>query len=166
MLFIGSNLGNLNDIEAKNFIQRLSSALNPGDYLLLGLDMIKSDQIVLPAYSDAAGVTAEFNLNLLSRINRELDANFDIGSFKHVAEYQESEGFARSYLQSLKNQTVTLGVSGDQFSFQQGEKIHTEISRKYSDELLAELIEGCELTLKRKFTDIKGYFADYLLQKN
>ena len=166
VLFIGSNLGNLDDTQAKSFIQRLSNTLNPGDYLLLGLDMIKPEQIVLPAYSDAAGITAEFNLNLLRRINRELDANFDLGSFKHVAEYQESEGFARSYLQSLKHQTVTLGASGDQFTFQQGEKIHTEISRKYSDELLAELIQGCQLTLERKFTDTKGYFADYLLQKS
>ena len=166
VLFIGSNLGNLDDTQAQAFIQRLSDTLNPGDYLLLGLDMIKSDSVVLPAYSDAAGITAEFNLNLLRRINRELDADFDLGNFKHVAEYQESNGYAKSYLQSLKLQTVTLGSSGDRFIFVEGEKIHTEISRKYSDELLAELIQGCQLTLEQKFTDSKGYFADYLLKKN
>ena len=166
VLFIGSNLGNLDDMQAKSFIQRLSHTLNPGDYLLLGLDLIKSERIVLPAYSDAAGITAQFNLNLLRRINRELDADFDLKSFKHVAKYEESEGYAKSYLESLKPQTVTLGVSGDQFRFEKGEQIHTEISRKYSDSLLAELIQGCQLTLTRKFTDPKGYFADYLLKKN
>lgn len=165
VLFLGSNLGNMTDDEAINFLKQLSNNLNTNDKLLLGLDLIKSEEIVLPAYSDKAGITKSFNLNLLSRINHELQANFDISSFNHLATYTEEEGIAKSFLVSEKNQKVTIESLNKTFLFSKNEKIHTEISRKYNDEILNRILDKSTLKIENKFTDAKGFFADYILTK-
>jgi len=108
VLFIGSNLGNLSDELANNFLKSLSSYLKEGDKVLLGLDLIKSADIVLPAYNDAAGITRDFNLNLLTRINRELGGDFKVENFSHQPKYSEETGITESFIKSDIAQTVTI----------------------------------------------------------
>ena len=114
ILFLGSNIGNMSDEQAKLFIASLSRNLNKGDKIVLGVDLIKAKEVVLPAYNDAAGITRDFNLNLLERMNRELDADFDLSAFVHDPEYHESEGIAKSFLKSTKQQVVTIRSIGKQ----------------------------------------------------
>ena len=165
ILFIGSNLGNMVDETAKIFLHKIADHLKPNEKLLLGVDQIKSKDIVLPAYNDAAGITSSFNLNLLKRMNRELGANFQLENFVHAPEYTEEEGIAKSFLKSLKKQSVHIKDLGHSFNFEENELIHTEISRKYNDQLLNDLIGGSNLEISHKFLDSRKYFADYILTK-
>ncbi len=165
LLFLGSNIGNMTDDRAAGFLKRVSDVLHTGDTLLLGVDLIKSRNIVFPAYNDPAGLTRAFNLNLLSRINRELGGNFDLDSFEHRSEYTEEEGIAKSFLMSTCNQAVTISSIAKTFHFGEGERIHTEISRKYNDEVLNRILKDTALKVKGKLTDQEGYFADYILER-
>lgn len=165
-LFLGSNLGNMSDELAQSFLEALGHHLNDGDKLLLGLDLIKSPEIVIPAYSDSAGITAEFNLNLLRRINRELGGDFNPDQFRHLVHYTEEEGIIKSCLESTEDQTVTISALDESFHFEKGERIHTEISRKYSDDLLELFLLETPLTIIDRFTDKDEYFADYILVKD
>jgi len=166
VLFLGSNLGNMTDQLAAEFIYKLGVNLKKNDILFLGLDLIKSTDIVLPAYSDDKGVTKAFNINLLSRINNELGGNFKIDTFTHLAKYTEEEGIAKSYLVSTVEQTVSLNGSGKIYHFAQGEKIHTEISRKYNDEIISNIIKNTDFKIINKLIDSKAYFADYILKRD
>ena len=161
VLVLGSNIGNLSDTEAAAFIERLSANLNPGDKILLGVDLIKPKAIVLPAYSDGQGVTAAFNLNLLDRINRELGADFDLSQFEHRATYEETEGVARSYLVSKTEQTVTIQEQA--FDFKEGESIHMEISRKYNDNVINGILRNTGIHILSRIMDSQQLFADYVL---
>lgn len=163
ILVLGSNIGNLTDAEASEFIYELGSSLRPGDKIVLGVDLIKPKSIVLPAYSDAQGITARFNLNLLDRINCELGGNFDREQFLHRASYDETEGIAKSYLVSQKNQTVL--VNGHPFYFDKAESIHTEISRKYNDEIIKSVLKHTGIHVEAKITDSQNLFADYVLNR-
>ncbi|AEA45809.1 L-histidine N(alpha)-methyltransferase [Fluviicola taffensis] len=165
ILFLGSNIGNMSDEQAKSFIASLSQNLNPGDKLVLGVDLIKEKEIVLPAYNDAAGITRDFNLNLLERINRELKANFDLAHFVHDPEYTESEGIAKSFLKSTKRQVVKIESIEKSFVFEENERIHTEISRKYNDQILANIIGKSPLEVQDCFTDQKSLFGDYIINR-
>ncbi|NLS11984.1 L-histidine N(alpha)-methyltransferase [Vibrio sp. SM6] len=165
LLFLGSNLGNMSDELATEFIHSLGVNLNLGDKILLGVDIIKPASVVLPAYNDAQGVTRAFNLNLLHRINTELGANFDLSCFEHTPEYSEDEGIAKSYLTSLVSQTVSIKAIGKDYHFESGEKIHTEISRKYDDKILSHILKTTRFSITDKFTDSKGYFCDYILTR-
>ena len=166
ILFIGSNLGNMEDEIAKGFLSKIASHLKRNEKLLLGVDLVKSKEIVLPAYNDAAGITRDFNLNLLKRINRELEADFDLENFEHAPEYTEDEGIAKSFLRSKKKQTVFIKELNESFDFEENELIHTEISRKYNDEILGNLIQDSGLKITHQFLDSKKYFADYILTKS
>lgn len=166
VLFLGSNIGNMSDEEASAFIYKLGSNLKPNDKLLLGVDLIKSESIVGPAYDDAAGITKKFNMNLLSRINTELDGNFNLDGFVHKPEYSETDGIAKSFLQSTKNQTVKINGNKNTYFFRKGEKIATEISRKYNDAIVNEIIKETDFEIYGKLTDSKKYFVDYLLIRN
>ena len=165
LFFLGSNIGNLTDQQATEFIYKLGANLRPDDRLFLGVDLIKPVSIVLPAYDDPAGLTRAFNLNLLVRINEELGGNFNLNTFMHQAEYTMESGIAESYLVSTKDQTVTLNGSERTFQFSKGEKIQTEISRKYNDEIIAKIIQHTDFQITRKLTDGRGYFADYILKR-
>ncbi len=165
VLFLGSNLGNLVDVEARRFLMQLSELLHAGDSVLLGLDLIKPASVVLPAYNDAAGITRAFNLNLLARINRELGGDFDLERWEHRPSYDEREGVARSALVSVIQQSVRVDALEQSFDFDAGEPIHTEISRKYSAEILREILKGSGLELERIFLDSRAYFGDFLLRK-
>jgi dimethylhistidine N-methyltransferase len=164
LLFLGSNIGNQSDAAAARFIAELASYLNEGDQLLLGVDLIKDPSIVLPAYNDAAGITAEFNLNLLRRINRELGADFDLEKFRHAPVYSKEEHAAKSYIESLEEQQVHIQALDQSFHFNKGEKIHTEISKKYDDEILEKIVEGSRFHIATKVTDSKHWFANYILR--
>jgi L-histidine N-alpha-methyltransferase len=166
VLFLGSNIGNMNDEMASKFIYNLGVNLQPGDKILMGIDLIKAENIVLPAYNDKQGITAKFNLNLLDRINNELGGNFNVNQFEHLPEYNEKEGVARSYIVSTTNQTVEIEATGNSYSFAKGEKIHTEISRKYNDQLVENIIANTDFSLQTKILDSKAYFADYILKRN
>lgn len=165
ILFLGSNIGNMSDAQASQFIYNLGRNLQKGDTLLLGVDLIKPKEIVLPAYNDQQGITAAFNLNLLHRINKELGGSFNLKQFIHQPEYNEQEGIAKSYIVSTTKQTVEIKAIGKHFDFLEGEKIHTEISRKYNDKLIQKIISPTDFRLKTKIMDSKSYFADYILTK-
>lgn len=165
ILFIGSNLGNMEDETAKEFIYNISKHLKRGEKLLLGLDLKKSSEIVFPAYNDAAGITRDFNLNLLHRINYELGGDFNLNNFEHAPEYSEEEGIAKSFLRSTCRQSVFIRDLAKTFEFEAGEKIHTEISRKYNDKILKDLLSNNSLEITDKFLDSNQFFADYILTK-
>ncbi|MFT4629713.1 MAG: L-histidine N-alpha-methyltransferase [Cryomorphaceae bacterium] len=163
VFFLGSNLGNYPDQQAADFVYQLGSNMHPGDILVLGLDLKKPSEQVLPAYNDKDGVTRDFNFNLLSRINRELGANFSLDAFAHRPEYCEQTGVASSYLESLADQQVSIDKLAKTFQFQKGEKIQLEISRKYSDEVFNDIIAKSDFQIIGKVLDEKQYFAEYIL---
>ena len=165
ILFIGSNLGNMEDEVAKKFLLKIAQHLKTNEKLLLGLDLMKSRDIILPAYNDAAGITRDFNLNLLTRINNELGGNFNLENFEHAPEYSEEEGIAKSFLKSKTQQTVYFSALERSFEFEKDELIHTEISRKYNDEILGDLLQNTQLEISQKFLDSQEYFADYIITK-
>lgn len=165
ILFLGSNLGNLSDAQAEDFLSKLSDSLRQNDKVLLGLDLIKSRDIVLPAYNDSQGITKRFNLNLLDRINNELGADFNTNAFIHQPEYTEEEGIARSYIVSTTNQNVTVKSLNKTFHFMEGERVHTETSRKYNDSILNSYLKNTSLQVMDKLMDSNTYFADYILDK-
>lgn len=139
--------------------------MNPKDKLLLGVDLKKDPNIILPAYNDAQGITKAFNLNLLTRINKELGGNFDINRFDHKPRYNEDAGMAESYIESLTDQDVSITATGKTYHFSKGEQIHMEISRKYDEATVNDIIGDTGLYIKQKFTDSRQYFADFLLEK-
>lgn len=165
VFFLGSNLGNMTDKEASSFISKLSLNLRNNDKLLIGLDLIKSADIVLPAYNDSEGVTRAFNMNLLSRINNELGGDFNIDTFIHKPTYTTKTGIAQSCLVSTIDQTLTLSSTGKTYKFIEGEEIQTEISRKYNNEILTRIVEDTDFKITKKLTDKKGYFANYILHR-
>ncbi|HZP08402.1 L-histidine N(alpha)-methyltransferase [Methyloceanibacter sp.] len=128
--FSGSTIGNLTHDEARAFLANAARLLGKGSLFLIGVDLKKSLSVLLPAYNDAKGVTAAFNLNLLARINRELGGDFDLSRFAHEAVYNERHGRIEMYLVSLVRQTAR--VLGNPFAFAEGERIHTENSHKYT----------------------------------
>ena len=165
ILFFGSNIGNLSEELAQIFMQSLSEKMMVGDKILLGLDLKKSASIILPAYNDSKGITSAFNLNLLDRMNNELEANFDLNNFKHEPLYDEEIGEARSYLTSLKKQQVHFHSINKSFQFEEGEQILTEISQKYDDQKLIRILSQTGIEIVKKYTDEQNQFADYLLEK-
>lgn len=165
VLFLGSNIGNMNDEMASKFIYNLGANLQTGDKILLGVDLIKVQEIVLPAYNDKQGITAKFNMNLLNRINQELGGNFNLNHFDHQPEYTENEGIAKSFIVSITNQTVEIKATGNSYTFIKGEKTHTEISRKYNNAIIEKIIANTDFIITNKIMDSKEYFADYILER-
>jgi dimethylhistidine N-methyltransferase len=165
VLFLGSNIGNQSDEQAAAFMYSLGANLTSGDRVVLGADLIKSVDVVLPAYNDAQGVTKAFNLNLLTRINRELSGDFDISQFEHAPEYTEQEGIAKSYIQSKIDQTVTIEATGKSYHFAKGERVHVEISRKYNEAVLAKILKDTDFSVVDCLKDSKAYYGDFILER-
>lgn len=165
ILFLGSTIGNFSRDEANHFMLRLAGIMRTGDTLMVGCDLRKHPQVIAGAYDDSEGVTAQFNLNLLERMNREMDARFDVNSFSHYPIYDPEAGEARSYLVSHKQQTVFVGALGRYFDFGAGEIIHTEISRKFTETDIEKLASYAGLKIRDSFYDAKHYFMDVLMQK-
>ena len=160
--FSGSTIGNLTHEEANGFLRNAAQLLGPGSTFLIGVDLKKRLDILLPAYDDDDGVTASFSLNLLTRINRELDGDFDTTRFAHVALYNTDKGRIEIYLESLADQAVH--VRGNGFAFQKGERIHTENSHKYSVPEFRSLAEGAGWTPVKVWTDDDQLFSLHLLR--
>ena len=139
--------------------------MNSHDKLLIGFDLKKDPDAIFQAYNDPHGYTKEFNMNLLRRINRELGGNFNVDNFKHTPVYNQEEGIAYSYLESLCNQEVYIEFIGKSFSFYKGERIHTEISRKYDLQIINKIASETGLAIKNTFYDSRQYFVDVLFEK-
>jgi dimethylhistidine N-methyltransferase len=162
VLFLGSTIGNLDPAAALAMLSALRAVLRPGDALFLGADLRKPASVLLPAYDDALGVTAAFNLNLLARINRELGGHFDLASFAHRAVWNEEHGRIEMHLISRVAQQVRIDALDLTVSFAEGESIHTENSHKYDAAALAALAAGAGFAIERQWTDARGWFADVL----
>ena len=163
VLYIGSSIGNFEPQEARLLLERVRAALAPGDSILLGVDLVKDEQVLLPAYDDAAGVTAEFNRNILKRINRELGARFDVDAFAHRAVWNPSASRMEMHLESLREQTVLLPSPDPDFElrirFDAGETIHTENSYKYRPGQPQAMLKAAGFTPSHTWTDERGWFA-------
>lgn len=164
VLFLGANIGNLDRQQARDFLRQLHDALNPGDYLLIGFDLKKDPAVILNAYNDAAGITAEFNLNLLRRINRELDADFNLSAFKHWESYNPATGETKSYIVSTQAQTVHIGLIGLEVEFEAWEAVDVELSLKYSRSEIEALAAEAGFAQLQIFSDGRNYFVDSLWQ--
>src|SRR5215467_11637491 len=155
--FPGSTIGNFEPHEAAGFLRNAANILGKGAILFVGVDLIKSVDVLNAAYNDAEGVTAQFNLNLLTRINRELGGTFRLDSFEHHAFYNRERHRVEMHHASLKRQKVK--VAGETIDFRAGETIHTENSYKYSVESLAALARGVGWLPARAWTDSQKYFS-------
>jgi L-histidine N-alpha-methyltransferase len=164
ILWLGSNIGNFDRPDAARFLSQVRATMTAADRLLIGVDLRKDKTILEAAYDDAAGVTAAFNLNLLARINRELDANFDLHAFRHCAIYEEAAGRIEMYLVSTRAQRVRIGRLGLGIAFSEGEMVHTENSYKYSPAEIADLGAAAELVIEHSYSDAEGRFCLCLLR--
>lgn len=158
-LFLGSNIGNFNSAESLNFLREVRKVLRAEDGLLIGVDLKKSTDVLIPAYDDALGVTAAFNRNLLVRINRELAANFEINKFQHRAIYNEELGRVEAHLVSTEKQLVRINALDLEIRFEQGETIHTENSYKFDLAQLAALAETTGFSLEKSWFDRARRFS-------
>lgn len=159
LLYIGSSIGNFEPRAAEQLLQRLRAGLGPGDGLLLGADLIKDEAALLAAYNDAAGVTAAFNRNVLVRLNRELDANFDPEAFAHHAIWNASESRIEMHLESRVAQRVRLAALDLEVDFAAGETIHTENSYKYAPGAAQAMLANAGFSPVGRWTDARGWFA-------
>ncbi|MFD2144129.1 L-histidine N(alpha)-methyltransferase [Mucilaginibacter antarcticus] len=158
VLFMGSNIGNMPVNEAVEFCKVLRNHLEHGDMAVIGFDLKKSPKTILAAYNDQGGITKRFNLNLLHRINRELDGNFDVSQFDHYATYDPETGACKSYLISQKEQTVTIG--NQTIYFAKDEHIYMEISQKFTITQTDQMAASSGFKPVDRFFDIKKWFVD------
>lgn len=166
ILFLGSNIGNLLHENAIEFLSQIKAYMQPNDLLFIGFDQKKNPQTILDAYNDSAGITAAFNKNLLVRINKELDANFEVDSFTHWEVYDPESGTAKSYLVAKSPQEVRIEKLNLDISFDAWETIHTEISQKYDDKTVHWLAEQSGLKVVEEFSDQQHYYKNYLFTKS
>ncbi|MBE7641022.1 L-histidine N(alpha)-methyltransferase [Salegentibacter sp. BLCTC] len=165
ILVLGSNIGNLLHENAINFLRNIQKAMNFEDRLFMGFDQKKDPQKILDAYNDKTGITEAFNKNLLARINKELDANFNLGNFKHWETYDPETGTAKSYLVSRVKQKVAIKKLELEVCFDAWESIHTEISQKYDDAVVAWLAKEAGLEIQTSFQDQDNWFKNYVFRK-
>jgi dimethylhistidine N-methyltransferase len=163
VLFLGSTIGNFDRDAAERFLTEVRRILFPGDALLLGTDLEKPLPQLLAAYDDSIGATAAFNLNLLARINRELDADFDLASFRHEARYNAAERRVEMHLRSTRDQIVHIPRSGCSISFRKDETIWTESSHKYRAEDISGMAERNGFRCDSQWIDMEWPFAESLL---
>ncbi len=164
-LFLGGNIGNYKKEEAFDLLQKFASGMKKGDKLLMGIDLQKSPRIIQKAYDDPHGITKAFNMNLLRRINRELEADIALDQFDFYCNYNPENGEVNSYLYSLARQRFYSRVLNKTFTFKKDEMIRTELSKKYSFEEIEELAERLDFKVVENFLDSKHYFTDSLWEK-
>lgn len=160
--FPGSSIGNFDPPAAVDFLKSITELVGPGGYLLIGVDLKKNRAILEAAYDDASGITAQFNLNLLRRINRELAADFNVDAWRHKALYNETLGRIEMHLVSDKDQIVS--INDQSFSFKQGEIIHTENSYKYTTEEFTNLAKQAGFNSNALWMDPQRLFSVFLFQ--
>ncbi len=162
VLYIGSSMGNFEPREAMEILRNLRKSLAPGDTLLLGLDMAKDPKVLLAAYDDADGVTAAFNKNMLQRINRELNGNFNLDDFQHVALWNEAESRIEMHLRSLKKQSVSIRALGLTVQFADSELLHTENSYKFGLPMVSNILKSGGFAIKQSWFDSNQWFGVHL----
>ena len=165
ILFLGSNIGNMFPDEATTFCRTLHHLMGPMDLLLMGVDLKKNPRTILRAYDDEEGLTRDFNLNLLHRINEELNANFCVDDFEHYQTYDPETGSCKSYLISAKSQKVRIGPDREVFSFKRDESIFMEVSQKYDSRSLRALANSSGFLYVEQFYDPDEWFTDVLWLK-
>jgi dimethylhistidine N-methyltransferase len=166
IIFLGSSFGNFTADEGKEFLENINSTMKKGDLFLIGLDIVKNKMILENAYNDSQGITAQFNLNVLSRINDELDANFNLNNFAHHAIYNENDQRIEMYLKSLVNQSVIISKANISLTLKKNELIHTEHSHKYKLSQIRELMHQTGFSIKNTWLDENDHFALTLVSKN
>ncbi|MCM4157960.1 L-histidine N(alpha)-methyltransferase [Gramella sp. AN32] len=166
ILFLGASIGNFSRTEAEDFFKQISRQMNAEDLLCIGFDLKKDTQIILDAYNDARGITKKFNLNLLTKINREFNADFKTDTFEHVPSYDPHSGEARSALRSKFNQKIAIQKLGVVIELKEGELIHTEISKKYALSEIKSLAENSGFQIVENLFDKHHYFTNSVWRKN
>jgi L-histidine N-alpha-methyltransferase len=162
VLYLGSSIGNFDGKDAVALLRKVQGHLSPGDALLLGTDMVKPAEILVPAYDDAQGVTAQFNKNILHRLNREFDGNFDLDSFRHIAEWNPAKSRMEIYLESTRPQIALLRTLGLRVRLAAGERIHTENSYKYTVPMVERLLCASGFKLEKTWYDQREWFGLHL----
>ena len=162
-LFLGSTLGNFNNKIAINFLENIANLMNKEDSFLLGVDKVKDEKIINSAYNDSKGITKKFNKNILKVINKEYKLNFNEKNFLHNAKFNSEKSQIEMYLESTVDHSVKL-PNDENLNIEKGEKILTEISRKFSEKTLRDLFNKANLEIKKSYTDNKKYFSLYLLK--
>jgi L-histidine Nalpha-methyltransferase len=158
-LYIGSSIGNFAPEEARTILRDLRGQLQSGDALLLGVDMVKDEPTLLAAYDDRDGVTAEFNLNMLHRLNRELDADFDPEMFRHRVFWNTVQSRIEMHLESTRDQRVRIAAAQLEVYFKEGERIHTENSYKFTDATIRILLSDGGFEVEQTWTDERGWYS-------
>ncbi len=166
IIFLGSSFGNFSPDDGKIFLKKIFSTMKQGDLFLIGLDLVKDKTILESAYDDSQGITAKFNLNVLSRINDELDADFIINNFSHYSVYNENDQRIEMNLKSLISQSVIIKKSNLSLNLDEGELIHTEYSHKYKPSQIKSLLVDVGFKIKNMWLDDKKYFSLTLVSKN
>ena len=165
IIFLGSSFGNFPPKDGSEFLQKINSTMKTRDLFLIGLDLVKDKKILEPAYDDSQGITAKFNLNVLSRINNELDGDFDLQNFKHRAVYNEADQRIEMYLESTVNQSAVLSKPNLVLNFKKDELIHTEYSHKFRVSQIRELLDDTGFKIEHIWLDDDKYFALTLASK-
>ncbi len=163
--FLGSSFGNFNKVNGSIFLKRIHDLMKSSDYFLIGLDLKKDSNVLFNAYNDKKGLTAQFNLNVLERINRELDGNFEISQFVHKAYFNESKGRIEMYLCSQSNQTVVIPKASLSLKLFKNELIHTENSYKFTISQIDTMFEKADLDIIQLWFDAKKYFVLILAKR-
>lgn len=164
IIFFGSSIGNFEINEARDFLKAVRLNMNDKDYLLVGFDMIKDEFLIEPAYNDKAGYTAQFNLNLLTRMNRELGCNFDLHEYVHYAFFNKEKDRMEMHLKSKSDQEVRISGYDKIFHIPQGETIHTESSYKYSEDKIQRLAIRSGFSIEKIFSDNNNWFNLVMLK--
>jgi len=159
ILFLGSSIGNFSGEERISFMKMLGRYMNESDRLLIGFDLIKDKEVLESAYNDSRGYTAQFNLNLLHRINSELEANFDTDEFEHLAFFNEKESRIEMHLKARSEMTVEINGIKEKIFFKKEEMIHTENSYKFNYEMIKELADNSGLEFSDHYTDEREFFS-------
>lgn len=164
IVFLGSSIGNFDLKHAGDFLGKISACMGSGDTLLIGFDLVKDEDILNAAYNDKEGVTAEFNLNLLRRINREFGSDIDINNFEHNAFFNQAKSRIEMHLISKCDQSFSLNGSGN-ILIKRNETIHTENSYKFTDEMINDLASSAGLKIKKSWKDKNNYFELCLMAR-
>lgn len=158
-VFFGSTLGNFKEDESDIFLKSVAGSMGKGDRFLLGIDMLKPRDILERAYNDSSGVTAEFNKNILNVLNRELEADFDLDNFDHRAVFNAEEGRIEMYLQANVDVVAEIGALGLTVELEEGERILTEVCRKFTKGSVDQMAFNAGLNVTKWFSDPKGWFS-------
>jgi L-histidine N-alpha-methyltransferase len=162
VLYLGSSIGNFDPGPAVSMLAGVCQELSAGDSLLLGTDMVKDPAIMIPAYDDAQGITAQFNKNILGHLNRELGAGFNLDAFRHIARWNSLQSRMEMHLESVVRQTVEIELLQSRFKFAAGERIHTEDSHKYTMKMVNKMLKAAGFSLDQTWFDEKKWFSLHL----